>query len=70
MLIGIKLGLYHGAKRLAPTLVHFFQSHQLQNAKQEFTFDIPLSNLPRMAKLCIGVFERKKNNCQEWSLFL
>ena len=31
---------------------------------QVFRFEIPVANLPRMAKLCVGVFEKKKNNTQ------
>ena len=33
-LIGVKLGLYHGAKRLSPTVVHYFNQNQAINAKK------------------------------------
>ena len=32
--IGVKLGLYHGAKRLSPTVVHYFNQNQAINAKK------------------------------------
>ena len=40
--------------------------HALNTAHvfQVFRFEIPVANLPRMAKLCVGVFEKKKNNTQ------
>ena len=63
--LGIRLGLYHGAKLLCPTVVHMMKYKDLdQNSilkvKKNFRFQISTASLPRMTKLCVGVFEKRR----------
>ena len=55
----IQIGLFHGARPLCS-----LKTISLEN--QEVEFDITVSNVPRMAKLCFGLFEKKKNNPSSW----
>ena len=57
----LQIGLFHGARPLCPE-----KTISLKNADTEVEFDITVSNVPRMAKLCFGLFEKKKNNPASW----
>ena len=57
----LQIGLFHGARPLCPE-----RTISLKNGDTEVEFDITVSNVPRMAKLCFGLFERKKNNPASW----
>ena len=57
----LQIGLFHGARPLCPE-----RTISLKNGDTDVEFDITVSNVPRMAKLCFGLFERKKNNPASW----
>ena len=57
----LQIGLFHGARLLCP-----LKTVSLKNLDMEVEFDITVSNLPRMAKLCFGLFEKRKNNPSSW----
>lgn len=64
--MGVQLGIFHGNKLLCPTMfVSINNSPDQEGAipiQQSVQFDILVSNLPRMAKLCVGIFEKKKGS--------
>ncbi|KFB38069.1 AGAP000018-PA-like protein [Anopheles sinensis] len=57
--VGIQLGLFHGGKSLCKTertrMVLINKTHASWN--QRIEFDINVSNVPRMARLCLVVYE-------------
>lgn len=56
----LQIGLFHGGKLLCPMkTISLFRNEEI-NA--QVVFDITLSNLPRMAKLCFGLFDRQRKN--------
>ena len=60
----IQIGLFHGARPLCSLKTISLLKKDSEN--QEVEFDITVSNVPRMAKLCFGLFEKKKNNPSSW----
>ena len=64
--LGIQLGLFHGNKPLCSTTGAILKKLPDENGVvqigQNFVFEIPVCKLPRMAKLCFGIFEKKKGN--------
>ena len=60
----IQIGLFHGARPLCSLKTISLLKRDTEN--QEVEFDITVSNVPRMAKLCFGLFEKKKNNPSSW----
>lgn len=63
--LDLQIGLYHGGRPLCPLKTVPIKSNGEVHAEVEF--DITLSNIPRMAKLCFGLFEKRKNTQQPCS---
>ncbi|XP_055374052.1 phosphatidylinositol 4,5-bisphosphate 3-kinase catalytic subunit beta isoform [Condylostylus longicornis] len=62
--VGVHLGLFHGDKTLCASKQSF--EHSIGNDKtivldEEIVFDINLQNIPRMTRLCIGIYEGAKS---------
>lgn len=61
---GVQVGLFHGGKSLCQPL--FSQTREMISGGTEFnetiTFDLMVMNVPRMARLCLVVYETVKTN--------
>lgn len=61
---GVLVGLFHGGKSLCQP--KFTQNRKMPNGGTEFnepiTLDLAVSNVPRMARLCLVVYETVKTN--------
>ena len=62
--LGFQIGLFHGGKPLEPLKTIFLKGPPengtlLVNHLVEF--EILVANLPRMAKLCFGLYEKRTN---------
>ena len=63
--LDLQIGLFHGAQLLCP-----FKTISIKNNGEvhvEVEFEITLANIPRMAKICFGLFEKRKNTFQPYS---
>lgn len=61
---GIQVGLFHGGKSLCETKKTMERTLQPQGCgswDETLTFDISVRNVPRMARLCLVVYETAKN---------
>ena len=56
----IQVGLFHGNQILCPLKTLSLNKSFGVEVGGEVKFDISLANVPRMAKLCFGLFERRK----------
>lgn len=63
-LLGIQLGLFHGGRPLCAKQCHFAKGPADENGlhivDQVVELDMKIRDLPRMTKLCVGLFEKKK----------
>lgn len=65
-LFGLEMALYNGSKQLCPMHKHLFKGLVSEGGvvpvEQRFEFQIEIGCLPRMTKLCLGVYEEKKKD--------
>lgn len=62
--IGVQFGLFHGGKTLCEkqkTFEKIVKDSGTENWHQILKFDIKVQNIPRMARLCLVVYETAKN---------
>ena len=61
----LQIGLFHGGRTLCPlkvlTLKGSPSEEGVWQVQSEVEFDLTLANVPRMAKLCFGFFEKRKS---------
>jgi phosphatidylinositol-4,5-bisphosphate 3-kinase catalytic subunit alpha/beta/delta len=63
--VGMQVGVFHGGKslcRILKTTEKLFINDGICEWKEDLTFDISVDNMPRMARLCIVVYETLKSN--------
>jgi Phosphoinositide 3-kinase C2 len=62
----LQLGLFHGGKSLCQTkkidVRYWANETGICECEEIVTFDIDLNNLPRMARLCVAICEKKAND--------
>lgn len=62
--VGIQVGIFHGGKPLCEsqkTVENVVSKEGRVDFEEEIQFDIQISNIPRMARLCFAIYEISKS---------
>ena len=58
--IGVRAGLYHGSTKLCEEKFSREKEGPSPDWNEYLEFDINMCDIPRMAKLCLGIYAKRK----------